>query len=235
MQIENDNKYRNSTINIRQRGIKKMTDGQIINLLTTGAAIVTIFSGINGFLGDKYIKASKKIFHLSILLLSFVFIKEIICLFNYSSLVISLLSSVFVIALYINYRTNYKLNKSLKITLAIIILVFWMLLFQKYLIGINISEFHIQLDTYIQNLNNLIRIVDVYQFMFSNENIIYTFSCILNIVIVCLNFYLLFKLNEYIEDDNEPRLAKSLCYAVALLILSCGSGVFLMNVIIQKF
>ena len=208
---------------------------QIINLLTTGAAIVTIFCGVNAFLGDKYIKASKKIFRLSLIILMFIFIKELTCL-SHNYLVISVISTIFIFIFYVShYNCNKKLSAKTKITIVITLFIFWLLPFQKYLISLYMPDFHILLNTYITKLNNLFKIVEVYQFMFSNQNIIYTFSCISNMIIMFLTIYILFMLNEYMEDENENQISKVFFYSMVLLLLSSGSGVFLMDIIISKF
>ena len=212
-----------------------MINEQIVNLLTSGAAIVTILSGLNAFLGNKYSSLSKKIFYLSTVMLLCVFVKEIICLFDILAQIIPVIPIILVIFIVLNNRSNENLNKIVIATSIIIILIFLALFSQKIIINIIFDNNYIsQIDNYIANLSSITKIAEVYRFILSNKNIVYTFSYILNIFIVILNFYLIYKLNDYLIE-NEDKISNLLFYSIALLILSCGFGVMLMRIIVEKF
>ncbi len=207
---------------------------QVVNLLASGAAIITMISGLNGFLGNTYISISRKFFYFSTISLLLVFIKEIMLFFCNVLPAITLFAAIFIIIIYLNNNDSENIDKESIFASVVIFLVFLTTTAQKYIINIRINDYNKIFCDYIDSLNNLLKIIDIYKFMFSNSNIVYTFSNLLNILIVILGFYLIYRVNNYLENENE-NIYKIACYSIILLFFSCGCGAFLMNAIVEKF
>ena len=164
-------------------------------------------------------------------MLSCVFIKEIICFYDTFTPIFHVIFIIIILCITLN-NINRE-NKGDILTLVMLILPLLALSVQKNLINIFDNTYIAQINNYITNLNNKIKVAEMYQFMLSSNNIVCTFSFILNIVIVILDFCLVYELNNRLIYNR--RKVDDICYSVALFILSCGFGTWLMKIIVTRF
>lgn len=211
-----------------------MISEDCVDLLSGLAAIVTIITGINGFLGNKYNRISKILFIIFTAFMASIFIKEIICLLDYFLVPVSVLIFFFV-CLHIKSHNEYSdIKTKTIICVAIICLTILMTYFQKYIVNLFIPEFASSISDFLNQLNNKNKIFEIYRFLTNSSNIIFTLSYVLNIIIVWLSISSIRTITDYL-DCTEFKIDKLIFYSIALLILSLGTGVKVIQIIIEKF
>lgn len=199
------------------------------------AAITTIISGLTGFFGNKHKKFFKTLFCILIILLPFIFVKEIICFLDQFFLVGAMVIILFIIVYFLNNRIiNVEVESKTILCLVIICLTIVVVFIQKYIVNIYTPNYLIYINDFINTLSNVDKIIDIYHYIFDSQNIIYTFSYIFNIIIICLNIYITNRLIDY-QNGLECKIGNIICYSIALFILSCGAGIKIMQIIISKF
>lgn len=211
-----------------------MINEQLFNLLTSGAAIVTIISGLNSFFGKKYISFSKVFFQLSIYFLMLIFIKEILFFFYKSLPCIALLSVIVITYICLSNRRTDNFNKQTIVTSLIIAFTLVATVFQKDFLSSRIADYGFRYTEYIDNLYSLDKVVEIYKFIFSSNNVIFTFSSVFNIVIIFMCFSLIKRIIDYL-NDKDFQLDKITCYSIFLFVFSCGLGTVIMSEIVKKF
>ena len=213
-----------------------MIKEQIINLLTSGAAITTIVSGLNRFFGNKYITVSKLLFRCSVFMFIVLFLKEIICLYNNVLLAICFVMGFFIVAYLLSNRDEKNLYKKLVFTSILLLLVVFTLVIQKYIVAFWYNDYDQMFINYLEKLKSMVKIVEIYKYILSTENIIYTFSNCLNMVITGICFCLTYRLYEYSQnEDYSNEIDKIICYSCMLFPISCGLGIWVMNEVLKKF